>query len=168
MAQRIIVAQEDLRMAESIHRLSFERPIYELEERIQKLEGLAAQNPAARNEVRQLRRALTDLKKQIYGQLKPWETVEVARHPDRPMTTDYLELGLRRVRRTARRQVFRRRSGHPHRLGQARHVQGDGRRAIRKVRRSRSGMRAFSAAPIPKATARRWPRCRWPRSSTCR
>ena len=32
------------------------------------------------------------MKKRIYSQLKPWETVEVARHPDRPMTTDYLEL----------------------------------------------------------------------------
>ena len=53
---------------------------------------LAAQKPEARNEVRRLRRELTELKKQIYGQLKPWETVEVARHPDRPMTTDYLEL----------------------------------------------------------------------------
>ena len=35
---------------------------------------------------------LTDLKKKVFGNLKPWETVEVARHPDRPMTTDYIEL----------------------------------------------------------------------------
>jgi acetyl-CoA carboxylase carboxyl transferase subunit alpha len=35
---------------------------------------------------------LIELKKKVFGQLKPWETVEVARHPDRPMTTDYLEL----------------------------------------------------------------------------
>ena len=35
---------------------------------------------------------MTNEKKRIYGQLKPWETVEVARHPERPMTTDYLEL----------------------------------------------------------------------------
>jgi acetyl-CoA carboxylase carboxyl transferase subunit alpha len=79
-------------MAENNHRLSFERPIYELEARIAKLDGLSPQNSDARNEVRRLRRDLTDLKKRIYGQLKPWETVEVARHPDRPMTTDYLEL----------------------------------------------------------------------------
>ncbi len=79
-------------MAENDHRLSFERPIYELESRLQELDGVAQQDPEARNEIRQLRRELTDLKKKIYGQLKPWETVEVARHPDRPMTTDYLEL----------------------------------------------------------------------------
>jgi acetyl-CoA carboxylase carboxyl transferase subunit alpha len=79
-------------MAGNDHRLSFERPIYELESRLEKLEPLAQQNPEVLNEIRQLRRELTDLKKKIYSQLKPWETVEVARHPDRPMTTDYLEL----------------------------------------------------------------------------
>ena len=79
-------------MAKSNHRLSFERPIYELEARLEKLEQIASRNPEARNELRRLRRELTDRTKKIYSQLKPWETVAVARHPDRPMTTDYLEL----------------------------------------------------------------------------
>jgi acetyl-CoA carboxylase carboxyl transferase subunit alpha len=73
-------------------KLSFERPIYELEARLEKLERLAQKNPEAQNEFRQLRRELTDTKRRIYASLKPWETVEVARHPDRPQTTDYLEL----------------------------------------------------------------------------
>jgi len=73
-------------------RLSFERPIYELEARLEKLERHTQQNPEALNELRQLRRVLTDAKRRIYASLKPWETVEVARHPDRPQTTDYLEL----------------------------------------------------------------------------
>jgi len=79
-------------MATGEYKLSFERPIYELEARLEKLERLGTKNPEARNEVRRLRRELVELKKRIYSQLKPWETVEVARHPDRPMTTDYLEL----------------------------------------------------------------------------
>ena len=79
-------------MAKSNHRLSFEREIYELEARLEKLERVARQNPETRSEVHRLRRELTDTKKRIYGQLKPWETVEVARHPDRPMTIDYLDL----------------------------------------------------------------------------
>lgn len=79
-------------MATVEHRLSFERPIYELEARLDKLERLASENSEARNEVRRMRRELIDLKKSIYSNLKPWETVEVARHPNRPMTTDYLEL----------------------------------------------------------------------------
>ncbi len=77
-------------MATGERRLSFERPIYELEARIQKLERL--KTPEARNEVRALRRELTDLKKKIFSQLTPAEMVQVARLPERPMTTDYLEL----------------------------------------------------------------------------
>jgi len=79
-------------MAENDRRLPFEQPIYELESRLQKLEGKPQQTPEVRNEIRLLRRELTEQKKKIYGNLKPWETVEVARHPDRPMTADYLEL----------------------------------------------------------------------------
>jgi acetyl-CoA carboxylase carboxyl transferase subunit alpha len=79
-------------MAEHDHRLSFERPIYELEARLEKLDTKVEPTPEVRGEVRRLRRELVELKKRIYANLKPWETVEVARHPDRPMTTDYLEL----------------------------------------------------------------------------
>ncbi len=71
---------------------SFEQPIYELESRLQELDGQVQQRPEVRNEIRRLRRELTDLKKKIYSQLKPYETVQVARRLDRPMTSDYLEL----------------------------------------------------------------------------
>ena len=79
-------------MAASEHRLAFERPIYELEARLEKLETKVEQTPEVRNEIRLLRRELADVTRKIYANLRPWETVEVARHPDRPMTTDYLEL----------------------------------------------------------------------------
>ena len=39
-----------------------------------------------------MKRELAETKKRIYGNLAPWETVQVARHSDRPMTTDYLDL----------------------------------------------------------------------------
>ena len=79
-------------MAGSKHRLAFEQPIYELEARLQKLEAKRQQTPEIRNEMRLLRRELTEQKKKTYSRLSPWEKVEVARHPERPMTTDYLEL----------------------------------------------------------------------------
>jgi acetyl-CoA carboxylase carboxyl transferase subunit alpha len=79
-------------MAGSEHRLAFERPIYELEARLEKLEAKSEQTAEVRGEIRSLRRELVDVSKRIFANLKPWETVEVARHPDRPMTTDYLEL----------------------------------------------------------------------------
>src|SRR3972149_905234 len=74
------------------YRLAFERPIYELEARLEKLDSKTEQTPEVRNEIRRLRRQRVDLIKQIYNNSKRWEIVEVARHPDRPMTTDYLEL----------------------------------------------------------------------------
>lgn len=74
------------------HRLAFERPIYDLEARIADVDAAARDNPAARDELRRLRRELVELTKGIFSRLSPWETVEVARHPDRPMTTDYIDL----------------------------------------------------------------------------
>jgi len=79
-------------MAGNDNLLSFEKPIYELEARLEQLDALEQQDAGVRDEIRQLRRELTDLKKKIYSQLTPWETVQVARHLDRPMTSDYLEL----------------------------------------------------------------------------
>ncbi len=79
-------------MADTPHYLPLERPIFELEVRIQQLDATASPTAETRDEIRRLRRTLTELKKEIFSRLKPWETVEVARHPDRPMTTDYLEL----------------------------------------------------------------------------
>jgi len=79
-------------MAGSDFQLSFESPIYELEARIDQLDRAAKDTTEAREEIRKLRRELASLKKSIFSSLSPWETVEVARHPDRPMTTDYLHL----------------------------------------------------------------------------
>ncbi len=78
-------------MSTKQHRLAFERPIYDLESRLGKLE-LAEATPEIQDEIRQLRRQRMELVKKIYGNLEPWETVQVARHPERPMTTDYINL----------------------------------------------------------------------------
>lgn len=73
------------------HQLAFERPIYELEDRITALEGTEDSNKK-QDDLRQLRRELADLKKQVYSNLDPWEVVQVARHQDRPMFADYTSL----------------------------------------------------------------------------
>ena len=79
-------------MPASLHRLSFEKPIYEIEEQIAALEANNDQDPQRQDEIRQLRRKASDLKRSVFGSLDPWQTVEVARHPDRPMTSDYISL----------------------------------------------------------------------------
>ncbi|MGW8257541.1 MAG: acetyl-CoA carboxylase carboxyl transferase subunit alpha, partial [Thermoguttaceae bacterium] len=71
---------------------TFEKPIYELEDRLEKLGLAGEQTPEVRQEIRRLRRERVELIKQIYKNLSPWEIVEVARHPERPTTTDYLGL----------------------------------------------------------------------------
>ena len=78
-------------MARGLHRLPLENPIYEIEDKIADLET-APLGQQSQEEVQQLRRECADLQKQIFGNLDPWQTVEVARHPNRPKTSDYLSL----------------------------------------------------------------------------
>jgi acetyl-CoA carboxylase carboxyl transferase subunit alpha len=79
-------------MASATQRLAFERPILELEAKIVKLETADGSDYARLEEIRQQKRELAELKRHVYSSLTPWETVQVARHPDRPMTSDYLNL----------------------------------------------------------------------------
>jgi acetyl-CoA carboxylase carboxyl transferase subunit alpha len=78
-------------MAAGLHRLPLEKPIYELEDRIAAIEA-APLGGQQQEELRRLRRELVEVQRKIFGDLDPWQTVEVARHPDRPKTSDYLSL----------------------------------------------------------------------------
>ncbi len=81
-------------MASANYQLDFERPLYQLEEKIAEMKANDDGTQAAREERRRLRRELTDLRKKIYSELTPWQTVRVARHQERPMTTDYINLAF--------------------------------------------------------------------------
>lgn len=72
--------------------LSFERPIYELESKISDLGEKASSSPEMKETLNRLRRELIELKKNVYANLTPWETVETARHPERPLAGDYINL----------------------------------------------------------------------------
>jgi acetyl-CoA carboxylase carboxyl transferase subunit alpha len=78
-------------MATGLHRLPLEKPIYELEDRIAALEA-APLGGQQQEELRRLKRELVEVQKQVFNSLDPWQTVEVSRHPDRPKTSDYLQL----------------------------------------------------------------------------
>jgi acetyl-CoA carboxylase carboxyl transferase subunit alpha len=79
-------------MATINHRLAFERPIIELENRLAELEARGDSSPQVSEEIRRVRRELAETKKRVYSQLEPWERIQVARHDDRPRTIDYLNL----------------------------------------------------------------------------
>jgi len=71
--------------------LSFEHPINEMETRLEELKRCSSA-PGVRDQIQSLRKELMELQRQVYASLTPWQTIEVARHPDRPQTCDYLEL----------------------------------------------------------------------------
>ena len=78
-------------MAAGLHRLPLEKPIYEIEDRIAALET-GPLGAGQQEEVRRLKRELADVQRQVFAGLDAWQTIEVSRHPDRPKTSDYLEL----------------------------------------------------------------------------
>ncbi|MEO0140686.1 MAG: acetyl-CoA carboxylase carboxyltransferase subunit alpha [candidate division WOR-3 bacterium] len=71
--------------------LDFERPVIEIEERIQELESSLPTNPELKREIDSLREQAENLRKRIYSNLTRWHRVQIARHPDRPHAIDYIE-----------------------------------------------------------------------------
>ena len=72
--------------------LSFEQAILNLQQQLGKREKSSDHSAEAEEEIRRLRRELAEVTKRIYSTLTPWQTVQVARHKDRPQTSDYLNL----------------------------------------------------------------------------
>ncbi|MFZ5668710.1 MAG: acetyl-CoA carboxylase carboxyltransferase subunit alpha [Pseudomonadota bacterium] len=75
------------------HYLEFERPIAELEGKIEELGKLSetAGAGAFDTEIEALRARLSELRRDSYSRLTPWQKTQVARHPERPHFVDYLE-----------------------------------------------------------------------------
>ena len=64
--------------------LEFEKPIADLAEQIAIFEKDSTETVESAEHLRKLKRDLTELTREIYSKLTPWETVQVARHKDRP------------------------------------------------------------------------------------
>lgn len=74
--------------------LAFEKPIFELENQLKDLESQSDPSPATKDSIRNIRVEITRMRREIFMGLNAWQTVEVARHPDRPQVLDYIELIL--------------------------------------------------------------------------
>ncbi len=75
------------------YELEFERPLIQLERQISELELHIKQTGIDMSaELRKLRDNHTTMLKKTYMNLSPWNTVQVARHPGRPQTVDYVRL----------------------------------------------------------------------------
>ena len=72
--------------------LDFEKPIAELEGKIKELRHLSDSGPInIVDEISRLQGKAERLLRQTYSKLSPWQKAQVARHPDRPHFTDYVE-----------------------------------------------------------------------------
>jgi len=70
--------------------LEFEKPLMELEEKIERIKGLSKEQPKTQDEIQKLQKRAHQLQREIYTHLTPIQTLQIARHPNRPSTLDYL------------------------------------------------------------------------------
>ena len=72
--------------------LDFEKDLAEVNSKISDLEGLpdSSSSKNIKNEIKLLKSKTVDILSNIYADLSPWRKCQVARHPDRPHTTDYI------------------------------------------------------------------------------
>ncbi|MDR1423308.1 MAG: acetyl-CoA carboxylase carboxyltransferase subunit alpha [Azoarcus sp.] len=72
--------------------LDFEQPVAELEEKIEQLRFVQDDSAVdISEEISRLEGKIQDLTRDIYARLAPWQIAQVARHPQRPYTLDYVE-----------------------------------------------------------------------------
>jgi len=71
----------------------FEKPIIELEKKIEELKHFSADKKVdLSSEINDLEAKLNSLKKETYSKLSPWQKIQISRHPNRPTTLDYINL----------------------------------------------------------------------------
>ncbi|MBD8522475.1 acetyl-CoA carboxylase carboxyltransferase subunit alpha [Lysinibacillus sp. FSL R7-0073] len=72
--------------------LAFEEPVIQLREKIDELKTIATEADVdMTGEIEKLETRLSQLEQSIYANMKPWDRVQVARHPERPTTLQYIE-----------------------------------------------------------------------------
>ncbi|MBO8156462.1 MAG: acetyl-CoA carboxylase carboxyl transferase subunit alpha [Bacillaceae bacterium] len=73
------------------HVLPFEKPVVELKEKIAELKKFTSDSEIdLTDEITRLESRLEKLEAEVYGNMQPWDRVQMARHPERPTTLDYI------------------------------------------------------------------------------
>ena len=70
--------------------LDFEKPIADIHDKIQALKDIVSESPELLPQIAKLEEEEKNITKRIYSKLSTWQTVQVARHPKRPHTSDYI------------------------------------------------------------------------------
>ena len=73
--------------------LDFEKDLAEIQSKISDLESLpdSSDSKNIKNEIELLKTKSTDILKDLYAEMNPWKKCQVARHPERPHTKDYID-----------------------------------------------------------------------------
>ena len=71
--------------------LDFEKPIQEVADKILALQSVSSENPDINSQIVKLEEELSAITKKNYNKLSIWQIVQVARHPERPHTLDYIK-----------------------------------------------------------------------------
>src|SRR5688572_10916458 len=88
----MVVCYPDQELAMNLNYLDFEQPIAELEGKIEELQLVGNSSDVnIADEIAKLREKSTKLTESIYSNLTAWDVVKVARHPQRPYTSDYIK-----------------------------------------------------------------------------
>lgn len=73
--------------------LDFEKPLARIEQEVAELEKRQVETGRDfSSDIQEMRARLLSMTKRTYGKLTPWETVQVARHPRRPLLRDYIDM----------------------------------------------------------------------------
>lgn len=76
------------------HHLEFEKPIAELQRKLEELKQHPEKHPlgiSLETEIQQIEKKIEEERKRVFSDLTPWQRVQLARHPKRPFTLDYIK-----------------------------------------------------------------------------
>jgi acetyl-CoA carboxylase carboxyl transferase subunit alpha len=72
--------------------LEFEKPIVEIQKKIDELHKLSSKHADFGPEIKNLEQKLDGVKSKVYKSLTAWQRIQIARHPKRPYTLDYIRM----------------------------------------------------------------------------
>lgn len=73
--------------------LEFEKPLFDLEQRLIELKGTPyAKKQELAGKIQSLQEQINKLREHIYSSLTPWQKVQIARHPERPVASNYIDV----------------------------------------------------------------------------
>ena len=97
------------------HQLDFEKPIIELQNKLNELKKhpeTHSLDVSFEEEIAQIERKIEETRRQIYTNLTPWQRVQLARHPKRPYTLDYLNAAFTEFRELHGDRLFAQHGDH--------------------------------------------------------